>query len=285
MDQLDLNIGQLKDLHLPEITLLNLISWTASGAMIFGGVVPFIPQYRDIRRTMNADGFSTFVCLTLLIANILRILFWFGKHFELPLLAQSIVMIFCMLSMIELCVRVKNRSEILQGKPRTLTESKRSRSDEHINHADLAIRMPHQNPVVRTLTDFELQYFWRWTDFGSYIEFLLLFSLLVGFITYICIDIKIVIEFIGFSAVFAEAMLGAPQFHRNWEKKSTIGMSIKMVSMWTCGDVFKTVYFILREAPPQFWICGLIQVSIDIGILFQVWYYRHYPQLAKPAVQ
>ncbi|XP_013410943.1 PQ-loop repeat-containing protein 1 [Lingula anatina] len=136
-----------------------------------------------------------------------------------------------------------------------------------------------------SLTDFELQYFWRWTDFGSYIEFLLLFSLLVGFITYICIDIKIVIEFIGFSAVFAEAMLGAPQFHRNWEKKSTIGMSIKMVSMWTCGDVFKTVYFILREAPPQFWICGLIQVSIDIGILFQVWYYRHYPQLAKPAVQ
>ncbi|PNJ28969.1 PQLC1 isoform 9, partial [Pongo abelii] len=30
---------------------------------------------RDIRRTQNADGFSTYVCLVLLVANILRILF------------------------------------------------------------------------------------------------------------------------------------------------------------------------------------------------------------------
>lgn len=53
-----------------------LVSWGAAGAMVFGGVVPYIPQYRDIRRTQNAEGFSTYVCLVLLVANILRILFW-----------------------------------------------------------------------------------------------------------------------------------------------------------------------------------------------------------------
>lgn len=58
------------------------------GAMIFGGVVPYIPQYRDIARTQNTDGFSPMVCFVLLIANTLRILFWFGRHFELPLLTQ-----------------------------------------------------------------------------------------------------------------------------------------------------------------------------------------------------
>ena len=52
-----------------------LVLWIAAGAMIFGGVVPYIPQYRDILRTQNAEGFSTYVCLVLLVANILRILF------------------------------------------------------------------------------------------------------------------------------------------------------------------------------------------------------------------
>lgn len=55
--------------------LSSLVTWVAAGAMVFGGVVPYIPQYRDIRRTQNAEGFSTYVCLVLLVANILRILF------------------------------------------------------------------------------------------------------------------------------------------------------------------------------------------------------------------
>lgn len=47
------------------------------------------------------------MCLTLLIANILRVLFWFGHRFELPLLIQSFVIIIGMLAMMEICVRVK----------------------------------------------------------------------------------------------------------------------------------------------------------------------------------
>ena len=62
--------------EVPEITFGNLVSWIASGAMIFGGIVPYIPQYLEIKRTDNADGFSTYVCLALLVANTLRILFW-----------------------------------------------------------------------------------------------------------------------------------------------------------------------------------------------------------------
>lgn len=57
-------------------------------------------------------------------------------------------------------------------------------------------------------------------------------------------------------------LTGAPQFIRNFKNKSTYGMSIHMVIMWTLGDMFKTVYFILRKAPSQFWICGTLQVSI-----------------------
>lgn len=89
-----------------------LVSWVAAGAMVFGGVVPYIPQYRDIRRTQNAEGFSTYVCMVLLVANILRILFRFGRYFETLLLWQSIIMIATMLIMLNLCTNVRMATEI-----------------------------------------------------------------------------------------------------------------------------------------------------------------------------
>ena len=59
-----------------SINIITVVSFAASAAMVFGGVVPYIPQYYDIYKSRNTDGFSTHVCLALLIANILRILFW-----------------------------------------------------------------------------------------------------------------------------------------------------------------------------------------------------------------
>lgn len=47
--------------------------------------------------------------------------FRFGRHFELPLLAQSIIMVFTMLALTEICVRVKHRSEILASKEHKFT--------------------------------------------------------------------------------------------------------------------------------------------------------------------
>lgn len=73
-------ISLINGVELPEFTMLNIISWGCSVAMIFGGVIPFIPQYRDIKKSGDVEGFSLFVCLTLLIANILRIMFWFVYH-------------------------------------------------------------------------------------------------------------------------------------------------------------------------------------------------------------
>ncbi|XP_066435552.1 solute carrier family 66 member 2 isoform X1 [Eleutherodactylus coqui] len=227
-------------------TVHRLVSWGASAAMIFGGIVPYIPQYRDIRRTQNADGFSVYVCLMLLVANILRILFWFGRHFESPLLWQSIIMIVTMLLMLKLCTEVRVANDL--------------------------------NTKRRLFTDFDLNFFWHWSRFMDYVQCVLAFTAVTGYITYLSLDSVLYVEALGFLAVFTEAMLGVPQLYRNHQNNSTEGMSIKMVLMWTSGDTFKTAYFILNQAPFQFTICGLLQVLVDIAILLQVYIYSIYPQ-------
>lgn len=228
--------------HFSAVNLMTLISLTASGAMVFGGVVPYIPQYHDIFTSSNTDGFSTYVCLALLIANILRILFWFGHPFELPLLAQSVIMIIAMLVMLELCIRIKRGNELTAKR--------------------------------RKFTDCDWGSFWNWTHFSDYLKFLVLFVLVGSIVTFCLANYPVYLETLGFVSVFTEAMLGAPQFYKNYYNRSTHGMSVKMVAMWFCGDTFKTGYFIIKDAPVQFSVCGSLQVTIDIAILYQVLYYR-----------
>ncbi|KAL1458307.1 hypothetical protein WDU94_008468 [Cyamophila willieti] len=121
---------------------------------------------------------------------------------------------------------------------------------------------------------FDWRFFWQWTDFQSYVDFLLALSISLSLLTFLCINSTVFIECLGFLAVFTEAMLGVPQLLKNYTQESTEGMSILMVLMWTTGDAFKTVYFVVREAPLQFWICGSLQVLIDLAILFQVYWYK-----------
>ena len=64
------------NINLFGFTLKDAVSFFSEWAMILGGTVPFIPQYMDIYKTHNTEGFSLFVCLNLLIAHILRIMFW-----------------------------------------------------------------------------------------------------------------------------------------------------------------------------------------------------------------
>ena len=55
---------------------LQLVTLGAEVAMVVGGVVPYIPQFLSIKANGSSKGFSLYVCLALLVANTLRILFW-----------------------------------------------------------------------------------------------------------------------------------------------------------------------------------------------------------------
>ncbi|KAE9555261.1 hypothetical protein FO519_001512 [Halicephalobus sp. NKZ332] len=87
------------------------------------------------------------------------------------------------------------------------------------------------------------------------------------------VKFPIYVEVLGMVALLVEACLGLPQLIRNFRRKSTQGMSVKMVLMWLMGDVGKTIYFVVRNNPAQFYICSSLQITIDILILCQVYFY------------
>lgn len=227
----------------------SLLSWLASCVMVFGGALPYVPQYQEIVRSGNTEGFSTRVCLVLLVANILRIFFWIGKQFEVTLLLQSVVMIVTMLTMLHLCCSVQNNNRVSTKQHR--------------------------------LADLDLRYFWSWTAFEDYLLFCVLLAALCGVATAALLDWPLYVEGLGALAVLAEALLGLPQLLQNHGHRSTRGMSVTMVLLWTAGDVFKTAYFVLNDSPAQFWACGSAQVLVDGAILLQVLYYGQDDQRAK----
>lgn len=55
---------------------MEAVRYIAMGAIAFGGVVPFVPQYFKIVREQSCAGFSTYVVMTLLAAYIIRVGFW-----------------------------------------------------------------------------------------------------------------------------------------------------------------------------------------------------------------
>uniref|UniRef100_A0A1I7S876 PQ-loop repeat-containing protein 1 n=1 Tax=Bursaphelenchus xylophilus TaxID=6326 RepID=A0A1I7S876_BURXY len=137
--------------------------------------------------------------------------------------------------------------------------------------------------------------FWKWNDLSSFIVALIGFSIVSAGVTYFFSEVhcpagvdfhedikleepkckpNLYIEGLGLVAVLTEACLGLPQLIRNFQRHSTQGMSVNMVLMWLLGDVGKTLYFIFKQTPAQFWICGCLQITIDILILGQVYFYN-----------
>lgn len=210
--------------------------------MILGGSLPYLPQYLQMREEKTSEGFSMKLCLVLLIANILRIAFWFGKFYETPLLIQSIVMIVTMLIMLEICIRLRK---------------------------DLPISVDNTCHFL----DLDPQSFWTWNSFSDYLQCILSIVLLVAGATYLGLANDAYVETIGTLSLCIEATLAMPQLCKNFRSGSTRGMNAKMVIMWFLGDSFKTLYFVLRGSPVQFLMCGSVQILVDMLILYQVMSY------------
>ncbi|KAI3649917.1 hypothetical protein MP228_005549 [Amoeboaphelidium protococcarum] len=223
-------------------------------AMVFGPVAPYIPQYRQITKTQNSAGFSTYTVALLLIANILRVFFWIGKRFELTLLWQSVVMILAQLVLQQACVKYAHRAEVLEMQ--TLDPSSPTKVK----------RFEHETAFSNLFIHKLMRQFWRWKDFGKYLVFLLQFVIIMLMLQLLFGRSAFYVESVGLVSLVLESLLALPQVINIMATKSSSGLRIETILMWFGGDLFKTVYFFQVSAPVQFLACGVIQLSIDLAI-------------------
>eukprot|EP00695_Tsukubamonas_globosa_P003108 TRINITY_DN474_c0_g1_i1.p1 TRINITY_DN474_c0_g1~~TRINITY_DN474_c0_g1_i1.p1 ORF type:complete len:229 (+),score=77.95 TRINITY_DN474_c0_g1_i1:68-754(+) len=217
------------------IQFADVVGFLLDTTMVVGAVIGYVFQYRDIKKDQSAEGFSLMIPFILLISNILRVFFWWGKQFETALLIQSIVMIAAQLVLLELCTRY-----------------------------------PQRGTRGHKLTEFNMRHFWQWEDFASYVTFLAAFVSGLLTLSTLFISQPWYVEFLGYAALLIESTLGIPQWVKNQMTKSTAGLSGVLIITWFAGDAFKTIYFISKAAPFQFILCGSIQLTVDILVLFQI---------------
>lgn len=226
--------------------------------MVLAPNIGFIAQILKFRKTNTSEGFSKFLSFILIISNVLRIFFWFGKKFEIALLFQSILMIIMQFVLIRECLKYSN------------IENKQS-NENNFKDVKLGLKQFIINP-----TDiWEIKNFWNWPYIVDYVFFVSFFCLVLGFISHLIgLDNHLFIEILGSAGACLEAIIGLPQIVQNYKAKSTESLSDFMIYTWVVGDSIKTFYFLQTQAPLQLIISGLFQLTVDIMILGQIIYYR-----------
>lgn len=92
---------------LSYITISNFMGLT----LVTSPVTSYGDTLVAIRRKKSSAGFSIDVCGIMLISSILRVMFWFGRPFELSLLVQSIVMIIMHVFLLKYALKYRPRAD------------------------------------------------------------------------------------------------------------------------------------------------------------------------------
>ncbi|KAG5179203.1 hypothetical protein JKP88DRAFT_327415 [Tribonema minus] len=158
-------------------------------------------------------GFSPNVSLVILVANTLRVAFWFRKRFDNTMLVQSLLLIGMQLALLQALAGSKWALAKREGRQLALS------------------------PVGD---------FWAWDSFALYLGATALFASVVALVSSVLYRFEWYVEGLGAAAVSFESVMGLPQLTRNFMHKSTAGLSIFMVCGWLGGDFLKYI----RPNPP-----------------------------------
>lgn len=219
-----------------------------------GPILGYIPQFIDIKRTRHYQGFSSIICFILLTSNILRILSYFVKSFDIFLLLQSVFMVIVQLLMLHLIVKLSTRGILPQND--SIPPNRPSNIDNNRSY---------------------FASFWAWKSFFDYILFLSLFTFLFSLVVLnekFLFPSKIVQVGFLYVATSIESTLCMPQAWTNWKNHSTFGLNNSLVLSWVSGDIFKLSYFIYSKSETAFIVCAVIQIFVDFIIMLQIIYFK-----------
>ncbi|KAG5179205.1 hypothetical protein JKP88DRAFT_147637, partial [Tribonema minus] len=179
------------------------------------------------------QGFSSKVSLVLLLANTLRVAFWFQKRFDNTLLIQSVLLIGMQLALLQALAGSKQALARKEGRQLQLS------------------------PV---------RHFWAWDSFGLYFGVTVLFSAVLALVSTYMYRFEWYTEGLGATAVSFEAVMSLPQMMRNFAQKSTAWLSLFMVCGWLGGDFLKIAYFLAKGVPAVFFYGAFVQTALDATV-------------------
>jgi hypothetical protein len=225
-----------------------LVKFLADILMIFVPSIGYFFQAKKFKETKSSKGFAKFLCLLILIANILRVFFWFGKKFSLILLYQSIVVILSQIYLIHVYLEYQEDFPV---------KSEKNISEYLINWSE-------------TLSPRKI---WNWDDEIEYYKFIIFLVVIFSIICRIGKNSSQLFEILGIISVSFETFIELPQIKENCMTKDIRNLSGEMVFMWFAGDLFKTSYNFIYHSPLQIIIGGIIMNLEDIILSSQVIYF------------
>ncbi|KAK1922591.1 PQ loop repeat-domain-containing protein [Papiliotrema laurentii] len=252
---------------------MSVISSLAAVGMAVGPPLVYADQAYSIVKKKDSSGFSHDVCGVVIIANITRVFFWLGNRFETPLLIQSILLIISQLFLLSLCLHYAPLDSTATTSYAPLSPLHESAQDDS-NESGFASRFPGQTAKPRSKRPFD---FWQWEGYGTYLEFLAGYIVVLGVLQVIFGRWSWYIDALGFIALTIESTLPIPQFISNWRRKSTYGFRISTLAGWFFGDAYKTVYFFLRQSPLQFKVTAIMTLCWDTAVAVQRFMYGSEP--------
>ncbi|CAI2172461.1 18729_t:CDS:2 [Funneliformis geosporum] len=209
--------------------LVNIFNILLGISMVIGPVLGYFDQIKKFRETKSSSGYSLDTTGILLVSSIIRVYFWIGKKFDTVLLYQSLLMISVQLVLLYECLRFRY-------------------------------------PIIPTSNR---RWFWNWYTYKSYLIFLIVLVGMLGILQLIFYEQEWFTETLGYLSLGIESTVPMPQAYQNFKRHSVSGFSKWIILTWVGGDSFKTFYYIYTNAPLQFILCGIVQLSVDFVVVFQ----------------
>ena len=235
--------------------------------IVIGPSIGYISQGIKFKINKKSKGFCLSICLKTILSCIFKIYFWVGKRYNIYLLYQAILVLLLQYYIIIFYLKYSEKDCMK------------------------LVQWQKKNKFSKTLKNFfDLKKFWGWDNLFSFLFYSVVLGILIGFVCFIFgIHNKIFMEILGYIATGIDVFLGLPQIYTNYKLKNTRSLSTIMIASFLFGDTFREYYYIVTKSPFQFILCGFLQISINIILMIQIFYYRikgnRNKSLQKPPVE
>ncbi|RMZ11347.1 hypothetical protein D0860_03452 [Hortaea werneckii] len=259
---------------------MSLIKWTinhiAPAFIVTSPVTSYADQIWSIHKNRSSAGFSLDIPLIMLVSSITkyvdalltlkylspkahiglgRLFYWFGAHYDTPLLIQALVM--CVVQVVLLHVALQNRPPV--------------GAQHSLNQPFAGAKEGPQGFLLHRPYDF-----WQWRNQRPYWSFLAYYTAALAILQLIIGPNETYVQIQGFVALGVEAILPIPQILENHRLRSSKGFRVSVLVNWLIGDAFKMTYFFMSEGgiPWAFKLCGMFQAACDCYLGVQYWMYE-----------